>query len=336
MGTESIRTIKFPSTIESIGKNAFEGCNSITTLVIPASVRTIGSNAFSNCATLKEVYINNGVTKIDGGAFADCAKLTKIIIPPTATTFDSMWAQILSNSNAATIFCKQDSAAHTYATTNNIPYILFNNFTFDYQRIMVKSFVSRMYTVVLNRDAETEGLNFWTQALLTGEYEGQPVTGSIVAKMFIEGDEFKARELNDEDFIKVMYQAIMDRDADNDGLEMWLDVLSNGVSRTFILQQFMGSEEFSDICEDFEIQKGSIELTENRDKNYGVTSFVQRFYTKTLERTADVEGINTWTGAILAKQLTPAQAASYFVFSDEANAMGRTDAQFVYNKHIKK
>ncbi len=130
-------------------------------------------------------------------------------------------------------------------------------------------------------------------------------------------------------YVEVMYKAIMNREPDADGINVWKECLANGVSRTFVLNGFMQSQEFQDICNEFGIEKGSIELTENRDKNYNVTSFVQRFYTKTLERAAEVEGMNVWAGAILDKKITPAEAAKVFVFSSEANNMNRNNESFI-------
>ncbi len=193
---------------------------------------------------------------------------------------------------------------------------------------LVRSFVERMYTVVLGRDAEVDGLNFWTNALITGSYQGQAVTGSVVAKQFIEGAEFVAKNLSDEDFMTIMYKAIMDRDADETGMQTWLEVLGNGVSRTFVLNGFMGSPEFTTICETYGIEKGSIALEESRDKNYQVTCFAQRCYSKVLGRKADVEGLNTWCEAIITKQATPKQVAHGFIFSAEVEAMNLTNEQF--------
>ncbi len=193
---------------------------------------------------------------------------------------------------------------------------------------LVRSFVERMYTVVLGRDAEVDGLNFWTNALITGSYQGQAVTGSVVAKQFIEGAEFVAKNLSDEDFMTIMYKAIMDRDADETGMQTWLEVLGNGVSRTFVLNGFMGSPEFTTICETYGIEKGSIALEESRDKNYQVTCFAQRCYSKVLGRKADVEGLNTWCEAIITKQATPKQVAHGFIFSAEVEAMNLTNEEF--------
>ena len=79
----------------------------------------------------------------------------------------------------------------------------------------------------------------------------------------------------------------------------FLEYLANGVSRNYVLWGFTGSNEYIDLCNKFGIVPGSIKLTEPRDQNYGITSFVARCYTKALGRSFDVPGLNTWCKKIL-------------------------------------
>ena len=110
---------------------------------------------------------------------------------------------------------------------------------------------------------------------------------------------------------------MFDREADADGKANWLEVLNNDLSRAYVLKQFTDSAEFNQLCSAYGIQQGTVELNENRDKNPQVTAFVRRLYTIALDRSADVDGLNSWTGKLLQKTQTPAQVASGFVFSQE-------------------
>lgn len=65
---------------------------------IPSSVRMIESGALSGCSGLTSATIPAGVTDIALGAFEDCPNLT--------------------------IYCVKNSAAHTYAVRDNIPFSL--------------------------------------------------------------------------------------------------------------------------------------------------------------------------------------------------------------------
>lgn len=118
-----LKSIKIPSTIQSIGLDAFDGttaltavhisdiaawCNitfadhysnpltyahhlykdgkEITDLVIPSTVTSIGGYAFYKCSGLKSIVIPNGVTTIGVSAFYGCSGLTTITIPESVTS----------------------------------------------------------------------------------------------------------------------------------------------------------------------------------------------------------------------------------------------------------
>lgn len=185
-------------------------------------------------------------------------------------------------------------------------------------------FVNRMYTIVLNREPEENGFNVWKQWLVSGEH-----TGAQMITAFLESKEFVARNLTDEEFCAICYKAMMGRDADEEGLNIWLSVLHNGVSNRFVISNFVASIEFTDICTSYGIVKGSVILEEARDLNYNVTSFVSRCYKTVLYRDADAEGLNAWCDALQQGLVTPAQVAHEFVFSPEAVAQNLSDSQYV-------
>jgi blue copper oxidase len=103
----------------------------------------------------------------------------------------------------------------------------------------VESFVSRFYTEVLGREAESEGLNYWSSRLAA-----RSSTGADVASGFIFSPEFTQKGLNDNDFVKTLYRAFFNREADSDGLAYWITKLTKGVSKADILDGFLRSAEF--------------------------------------------------------------------------------------------
>jgi len=70
-----------PSSVTSIGYEAFNGCDGLTSISIPISVTSIGSSAFSSCSNLSYVSIPSSVTSIGSYAFCYCSDLTSISIP---------------------------------------------------------------------------------------------------------------------------------------------------------------------------------------------------------------------------------------------------------------
>ena len=89
LGRRYITSVTIPSTIESIGDNAFEGCynsgdgQGLKTVVFSgeSKLKIIGKNAFSSCCALESISIPSSVTKIGEGAFIYCYKLASVNIP---------------------------------------------------------------------------------------------------------------------------------------------------------------------------------------------------------------------------------------------------------------
>jgi len=78
-------TFSIPSSVTSIGANAFISCAGLTSVTIPNSVTSIGNLAFYGCDGLTSVTIPNSVTSIGTSAFYDCDGLTSIAIPNSVT-----------------------------------------------------------------------------------------------------------------------------------------------------------------------------------------------------------------------------------------------------------
>ena len=70
--------IHFLPGVQTIGYDAFYGCNKISSIELPDSVTTIESSAFSHCRNLKSVKIPAGTENIMGDAFASCDNLQDI------------------------------------------------------------------------------------------------------------------------------------------------------------------------------------------------------------------------------------------------------------------
>lgn len=89
-GCGSMSTFGFPSSITSIGNQAFAGC-SFSTLQIPSTVTSIGDYAFNQCKNLLSITIPTSVVFIGTGAFAGCVNLNNVVIPNTLTSIGDSW-----------------------------------------------------------------------------------------------------------------------------------------------------------------------------------------------------------------------------------------------------
>ncbi|MBO5357362.1 MAG: leucine-rich repeat domain-containing protein [Clostridia bacterium] len=74
-------TLSIPSSVTSIGINAFEMCNNLSSITIPGNVTTIGDNAFSCCGNLRSVTISEGVVSMGNYAFFNCTYLSSVTLP---------------------------------------------------------------------------------------------------------------------------------------------------------------------------------------------------------------------------------------------------------------
>ena len=77
-----------PSSVTSIGPEAFSGCSGLSFIDIPNSIRSIGYEAFSGCSGLTSIEIPNSITEINGKTFEGCTGLTSIEIPKSITTIN--------------------------------------------------------------------------------------------------------------------------------------------------------------------------------------------------------------------------------------------------------
>ena len=85
-GKKSLTLIKLPTSVTSIGNNAFTYCSGLTSIAIPSSVTSIENNAFTYCTGLTSIAIPSSVTSIGNNAFTYCSGLTSIIIPSSVTS----------------------------------------------------------------------------------------------------------------------------------------------------------------------------------------------------------------------------------------------------------
>jgi hypothetical protein len=67
-----------PSSVTTIGGDAFHGCSGLTAITIPDGVKSIEGGAFEWCTGLTSVSIPNSVTSIGTMAFYGCACLKKV------------------------------------------------------------------------------------------------------------------------------------------------------------------------------------------------------------------------------------------------------------------
>lgn len=116
----SLKEIVIPEGVTSTGLSSFDYCTNLVKVTLPESIGIIGEFTFYGCSNLKEIIIPKNVTSVGFEALGDCANLETIYVYSKDCDFEYS-----SISSETTIYCFEDSTAHSYAESNGISYILF-------------------------------------------------------------------------------------------------------------------------------------------------------------------------------------------------------------------
>ena len=175
-----------------------------------------------------------------------------------------------------------------------------------------EDFVERLYVVALGRASEPDGKAHWCKVVGNGSY-----SGADCARFFLTSPEFNGRNLNDEEYLKVLYKTFFDRDAsaDPDGFNFWLGKIGEW-GRSRVLEGFIDSTEWCNICADYGIRSGAMTAKATKaSKN--ATAFATRLYTECLGREPEEGGLNFWSLSLTNQERTGTQAAKEFFYSPE-------------------
>ena len=192
----------------------------------------------------------------------------------------------------------------------------------------IKEFVKRLYTECMGRTADTGGLLQWSGYLHT-----KARTAASVVKSFYHSTEFQNKNLSNSKFVDNCYKVMMNRKADAGGKANWVSILKENkglITRDYVLKGFVGSKEFTNICDSYGVTKGTFAVSEARDRNLGCTQFVARLYREAMEREPDTGGLNTWCAKILdKKQTAQSVAVNSFICSTEFKNKHYSNSVFV-------
>jgi Peptidase M10 serralysin C terminal/Domain of unknown function (DUF4214)/RTX calcium-binding nonapeptide repeat (4 copies) len=180
--------------------------------------------------------------------------------------------------------------------------------------------VYRLYQATLNREPDLGGLKHWETALLGGQSLNQVTSG------FVNSAEFQGTygALNNTQFVTLLYNNVLHRAPDANGLAGWVNLLNTGATRSAVVDGFSESVESQNITA---LDTQAYATTAIADNYLGQ---VYRLYEATLNRTPDTGGFQSWIGAMQSGQSLD-QVTSGFVNSAEFhNIYGTTDnTQFV-------
>lgn len=153
--------------------------------------------------------------------------------------------------------------------------------------------VNELYQALLGRDADAEGSAAWAAQLANGSQSLADIAAAIATSQ-----EAIAADQSNGDFVRDLYENVLGREAEEEGLNAWVGQLFNGASRADVAGAIVGSAEAQTKSD---------------------SDFIEGLYQSALGRASDADGKADWL-ALLANGGTHADVALGIVGSDEAVA----------------
>jgi len=179
----------------------------------------------------------------------------------------------------------------------------------------------RLYHTAFNREADNQGVGYWTSVLAKGE-----MSFLEVAESFMASEEFHETygELDNEAFIELLYLNVLKRDADEEGMAYWLEKLESGDSlRHEILTGFSESDELIDDDEFEDEDEGENESNTEDTLSSEVTEafgdYVERAHNDLFEH--EDEELGTWLTELTEEHFDFSEISEQFIASDEFSAI---------------
>ncbi|MFG0669913.1 DUF4214 domain-containing protein [Pseudomonas sp. xss_1] len=152
--------------------------------------------------------------------------------------------------------------------------------------------INELYQAILGRAADEEGSTAWQAVLANGGNLNDVAAGIALSNEAIQLDQSNG------DFVRELYENVLGREVEQEGLDAWVSQLFNGTSRAEVAAGIVGSAEAA--------QKSN-------------SDFIDSLYQSALGREADATGKAAWE-AVLDNGGTHADVALGIVGSNEAIA----------------
>jgi hypothetical protein len=246
--------------------------NTGTTTWSSASGYALGSNNPVDNTTWGMTRVNLPVTVTPN---SEVSFTINLVAPSTPGTYNFQWRMVKDgvgfgspSSNLAIVVNPTASDSDGDGIPNSVETVEGTNPSVKDNAVFTNNrlFAMQQYRDFLKREAELEGLAYWTNRLNTGaENRAQ------VIEQFFNSNEFQVGTAP----ITRLYMAYFLRIPDLEGLNYWLNQYRNGQSLSSISAEFAGSPEFV-----------------NRYGNLNNADFVTLVYQNVLGRAPDQEGFN--------------------------------------------
>jgi len=149
-------------------------------------------------------------------------------------------------------------------------------------------FIGQLFTEMYGRSPSAKEANVWTQFFR----EGKAVAPTL--QQIIVSSDYTSRGVSDDQTITSLCHLMLDRDATAEEMGKYHEVMENGVSIDYVAQMIASDPSFASRCADLDIVPGEINLTQARDLNYEMTSFLNRLYSRLSGKAPTGEELNDY------------------------------------------
>lgn len=115
---DKLDDIGIPYGIVKIGDRAFKNCHSLKNIDMPVTLKEIGKEAFTGCENLESVRLTPGIEKLGKNAFFDCRALTDLADLPQYVTEKSYIEYGLNRSAVRNYWARKEEIASSYGNTS--------------------------------------------------------------------------------------------------------------------------------------------------------------------------------------------------------------------------
>lgn len=172
-------------------------------------------------------------------------------------------------------------------------------------------YIVQLYNDVLGRECSDSERKYYYAKLNNG-------TGwSEILYELIFGTEYSNKNAGNTEYVSMLYKTVLNREASESEIELWVDGLDGYYSRKYIFSQFVSSEEFSVKCSQRQLVAGTVSVSYDEKYSDSIAKFISELYIKVLRRECSNVERRNWHDGMNNSGEGCAEIAYYFVFSDE-------------------
>ena len=124
-----------------------------------------------------------------------------------------------------------------------------------------EDFVEALYQTILGRPADADGKDTWLNALANGTSRDE-LKANFLAAAKANNENLTTFYNDNQQFLSDVYSALLNRGVDNSGLETWMNLLQNGVSRAEVVAKIIEAINSNKDSEDYAIYNAKMSVAD--------------------------------------------------------------------------